>query len=224
MIGQSTIPIPDLRQVRRESVKKAYDLIDDKLVFTYSMKVYSACNLLWDYIDTIIDLSITEGRDNKKLCRALRQYKAAYDRFRWHIVGEKGYEEETENGLRLEDILDGKMRTILNSIEFELGKLHLSPEEKMFRIAVFQALTLGEGVKKYSTGMDEYLRRIGILKPTITYSMIQDELLKALALLPSFISDPNNRTYNGLKFNASVICTRLKEIEVIRDNGESLGY
>lgn len=170
-------------------------------------------NLSWDYVDTICDVCISlRIQETKPLVRQIRTLKREYDHFRASSMRSDMERNETEHGLRFEEIFIDDFNRMTNGIELEVNKLGLTPDHRMLVVAVQQALTLMDAVKIYARWCDRQIASLGIW--VCDCCMVQTEFMKLYDLVPQFAGDCYQPNIEARKLTAGILVNRLKKIDI----------
>lgn len=179
----------------------------------WSIKLFGLMNLTWDYIDTICDLCIgMRMAATKSLVRTVRTLKREYDRFRWSVMDRTMEENERHHGLRFEERFREDFNRMFNGIEMDINRLDLIHDHKMLVIAVQQALTLMDAVKKYARWCDRQISAYGVAAPDCC--MVQKEFLRLYPLIPEFAGDCYQPDLKTRRLTADILVNRLREVSL----------
>lgn len=92
---------PTSQDMKRASdaFREAFRNIPDEWLVAVSTPLYAFCYLLWDWVDSVINVCCTERRNEfKATSRKIRNLKTNYDRFRSCVVDRKLSEREDHIG------------------------------------------------------------------------------------------------------------------------------
>lgn len=199
--------------VSRKNLSERIDNLPLKLMRDLGAKLYLLANLSWGYVDTVCSMCIEIRLDEtKKLVREIRNLKREYDRFRAPTMGDMETRQEEEMGAWFEESFLNDFNTLYNQMEMESGRTLPDRQLKMFVVALHQALTLIEAVKKFALYGDERIKEHGAW--TCRYCMLQKEYLLMHDVLKRFPSADNERFKPLRERSASILVNRLHQIEV----------
>lgn len=168
---------------------KSIEDVPTDLLLNWSTKLFALMNLTWTYVDTIRDLCITmrKGGVTKKLNRELREVKLEYDRFRGGVICRTLEADETQRGEDIEQFVDAQLQGLYYGLTTEINKLGVGKDDTMYLLAVFQALTLMEAVRKYARWCDKEIAKFGVW--TCDCCMVQTEFMKLFTLIPQYAKE-----------------------------------
>ena len=204
-------PYHTISTLRTPAQKKTIKDVPERLLTEWSFKLFALMNLAWDYVDTICDLCISiRLEQTKPLVRQVRNLKREYDHFRWAVMDGRMERNETDHGIRFENLFEDDFERLVNGIEIEVNKLDLKPEHKTIVIAVQQALTLMDAVKIYARWCDKEIARHGVW--VCDYCMVQTEFLKLFPIIPVFAGDCYQPDIEARRTTSRILANRLREI------------
>lgn len=162
----------------RETLKLS-KILDQDTLFRFAYVPFVIAELVWDYADTIIDLSITMRlKATKKLCRAIRELRRDYDRVRAPFIDDAHRNSETENMYMFEDGVNDIFKTLLVNIRCDLKSEYpeLAPDYIDLLTAVYQCDILLHSLFRYVRMQTEKIEkivghRIGRILPDETYRL-----------------------------------------------------
>lgn len=193
--------------------KKSIDDVPEDLLVEWSLKLFALMNLSWDYIDTICDVCISlRIQETKPLVRQIRTLKREYDHFRYFTMRPDMERNETEHGLRFEEMFIDDFTRLTNGIELEVNKLGLTLNHRMLVVAVQQALTLMDAVKIYARWCDSRIASFGVW--VCDCCMVQTEFMKLYDLVPQFAGDCYQPNIEARRLTAGILVNRLKGIDI----------
>ena len=207
-----SVPIPKKQD-------KTIDDVPSDLLVEWSFKLFALMNLTWDYVDTICDACISlRIEETKPLVREIRTLKREYDHFRAPATRPVMEHNETQHGLRMEQLFRDDLRKLMSGIKIEVNKLDLTPDHRLLVISVQQALTLMDAVKTYSRWCDKQIHSFGVW--TCDCCMVQTSFLKLYDLVPQFAGDCYQSDIGARKLTAGILANRLKSMKLEQLFGE----
>lgn len=193
--------------------KKGIEAVPDEVLVEMSVRLFALMNLTWDYVDTILDICISQRiTETKPLVRVIRENRREYDRFRSCSMDAKHEKDETDLGTEIEEALSADFDRLFNGVEHEVNKLDLSEGHKTLVIATQQALTLMDAVKIYARRCDKTLESYDVW--ICDCCMVQTEFLKIYPLIPQFAGDCYQPNLNARKLSAGIIANKLQNLEL----------
>lgn len=199
--------------------KTIMDIPGDLLV-EWSFKLFALMNLAWDYVDTVCDACISlRIQETKPLVREIRNLKREYDQFRAPATRPVMEHNETQHGLRMEQLFRDDLRKLMSGIKLEVNKLDLTPDHRLLVISVQQALTLMDAVKVYARWCDSEIKKRGVW--TCDCCMVQTAFLKLYDLVPQFAGDCYQPDIDARRLTAGILANRMKSIgleQLLGDN------
>ncbi len=193
--------------------------VPSELLVEWSFKLFALMNLAWDYIDTICDACISlRIQETKPLVRQIRTLKREYDQFRAPATRPVMEHNETQHGLRMEQLFRDDLRKLMSGIKLEVNKLDLTPDHRLLVISVQQALTLMDAVKTYARWCDSQIHDMGIW--TCDCCMVQTAFLKLYDIVPQFAGDCYQPDINARKLTAGILANRMKTLGLEQLLGE----
>lgn len=110
-------------------------------LFRFAYVPFVIAQLVWDYADTILDISIRlRIHETKRLCRAVRELRREYDQIRAPYIDKKHQKSEEDNMLMFEDGVRGIMSQMVLNLSFDLKSEYpdIDSEYLMLLIAVYE--------------------------------------------------------------------------------------
>lgn len=158
---------------------KLSKLLDHDALFRFAYVPFVIAELVWDYADTIIDLSITMRiAETKKLCRAIRELRRDYDRLRSTYIDQQHRDSETQNMYMFEDGVSDIFKTLLVNLRCDLTHEYpqLLPDSLNYLLAVYQCDILLKSLLLYVRRQTEKVEnmvghRIGRILPKEIYRL-----------------------------------------------------
>ena len=205
-------PILNFSAVPRQSWHCVVDVVPPRVLVDWALRLYTLTNLAWQYIDTVLDISVQMRQpETKKLVRAVRQIRREYDQFRAKSVDDESARKETERTELFEDIHSEDFRKLFFGLENEVGKLGLKPQHRDLLVATQQALTVMDSVKVYARRLDEKMRReYSLFCPDC--SLVQVEFLRLYGLIPQFAGDCYRPDIEARRLTARILANRVESI------------
>lgn len=184
------INIPSRFAPKPKPTKTIRDLPDDWMI-TLTARMTALGSLLWDYTDTVLDITISQRRTaTKPLCRAVRQLQRDYDQLRQrvHATSEIRKQEE-EWGLDFEDFVKPHTDAFLQEVQAEDAEAfgNIAPDTRWLLLAVEQAVLISDALRHYTDGCDRALTRLGVDMEGKTVCPLPFRQLARL--LPEFAGD-----------------------------------
>lgn len=197
---------PALRKYR-----KTIEAVPNDKLNLWSIRLFSLLNLAWDYIDTLCEIAVMQRRDLKAETRRIRQLKREYDKFREGIVDGDFMSMETNHGLGIEQEFAADFTRMNLSISNEIGKYHLSAEDKDLAIAATQAQILMDAAKIYARRCDKWIIEYDVW--VCDCCMIQSEFLALYDIVPKFLQCIKSKPdmTEARKINAVIIANKIEK-------------
>lgn len=196
--------------------KTTYDLPAKDLA-RKAIKLHILGSLTWDYVDTVCDIAVQQRRtETKRLCRAVRELRADYDRFRSRSLEARDIEREAELGLLFESVCDKHLKTLHYGLRLEIAALGLADADMTMVEAVQQAMTLLDAMKLYAGRCDRWIAEHGVDGSSI----LMVHFTKLCGLLPLFAGDCYSRESKTRQLTAKILFNELKQLEMYDDNGK----
>lgn len=165
-------------------------------LFRFAYVPFVIAELVWDYADTVLDLSHRNPKV-KKLSRAIKNARRDYDSLRRQYIDENNRKREIENMYVFEDGVKRITSQMLTNIDIDIKSEYpdLMPEYRDLLIAVYQCHVLSRALVKYTNRESVELQKklnqpVGNVLPPSYFIMDK--------LIPEFVGDkpasPNLRT------------------------------
>ena len=161
---ETSLQLPPLVQTAAKRYKQITDVPEDILI-TIRVRMYALGALVWDYVDSLIDMYVTMRKpETKKITRAVREVKADYDYFRRLKTDAQHRGQELEWALDFEAHTDSHMKQLIRGIKQEHADLFgtMVSDTSWFLMGVEQALCVLEALQIYVRGCDKALERYGV--------------------------------------------------------------
>ena len=196
--------------------KSAKD-IPQRTLSMMGAKLYLLGALTWDYADTVCNIAaqMRIGK-TKPLCRAVRELKREYDRFRNRSMRDEALANETELALLFEDICQQHFTKLNYGIAADKSMAGLTKEYEMLIRAVQMAMTVIDTMKLYAAQCDEWIRSQGVE----AHSILSDHYLSLAILLPEFAGDSYNANAEARKLTARILLKEINQIEIYDEKGK----
>lgn len=168
----------------RPRPRRTVDDLPAEQTALWGARLYSICNLAWDYIDTIRDVCIAYRlSETRRLTHKLVALRKEYDDFRRYDIDPQCELVEAEQGLAFEEVFAKDFSRLSRALaEVSQG---MPEAERMLYKAVYTAHTLIVTARLYARWGDGQLRKYGV-ETKRDYAMLQPEFLDAAQLLPHF--------------------------------------
>lgn len=208
------------RNLSRNELGKRIDRLPSDVMIDCGAKLYPLMNLTWGYVETICSLCIQmKIYETKSLIREIRALKRSYDQFRASDMGDKETAQETATGEWLEETFVADFDKLFVGIDMTAKKITKDKNQRLLCVAVQQALTLIDAVKKYAKKCDEKIRECGVW--SCDYSMIQTDFLKMHDVLKKFPFAHDKAFISLRDISARILENRLSQCKVeIKETGE----
>lgn len=186
-----------------ERRRKTTDDLPAEQTALWGARLYSLCNLAWDYMDTIRDVCIAYRiGETRKLTHRLVALRKEYDEFRRHEIDPECELIETEQGQAFEEVYGRDFSRLSRALaEVTQG---MPESERMLYKAVQMAYTLIRAVCLYARWGDAQLRKYGI-ETKRDYAMLQPEFLAAGRLVAQF-RRPGWPRFDVMPFAKAIYC------------------
>lgn len=177
------VVLDEFKSIRRqEKTQKTIDDIDNQLLTEWSVKLFLLMNLTWGYVDTILNLcSQMKIQEVKKQCRAIKEWKRRYLQFRQSFVCDAEDRNETDRGEWFEETFSADFDKLFNGIDNLSNVVSRNNNHKLLIVAVQQAMTLIDAVKKYARYIDREIKAQDIW--VCDCCMVQNEFLKMTEII-----------------------------------------
>ena len=196
---------------RPKQPDKTIEDVPQELLVEWSFKLFALMNLAWDYVDTVCDACISlRIQQTKPLVREIRAVRREYDQFRAPATSPVMEHNETQHGLRMEELFRDDLRKLMSGIKLEVNKLDLTPDHRLLVISVQQAMTLMDTVKIYARWCDKQIHGYGVW--TCDCCMVQTAFLTLYDLVPQFAGDCYQPDINARKLTAGILANRIKSM------------
>lgn len=182
----SLTPVQEDEQIEKIKLSK---ILDRDSLFRFAYVPFVIARLVWDYTDTLLDLSaLMKLRETRPLCRAIRELRRDYDRFRARYIDEAHKESEEENMLVFEDGVSDITKLLLTNIRIDLKSEYpdLRPEFVDFLVAVYQCEITLLSLLRYTEKQTEKVERLVGHK---IGKILPSELRRLSILVPQFVGD-----------------------------------
>lgn len=158
--------------------------VPEDILITLRVRMYALGALVWDYVDTVMSISVQMRRsETKKLNRTVRMLRDEYDSFRRLNTDTDYLAQEQVWAQDFETIISGYMQQLLSDTRAQLGEA-VESETRMLLIGVQQAMCICEALQIYTKGCDNALSRYGVYMRNKTLLPRQFRLLSML--LPEY--------------------------------------
>lgn len=140
----------------KREIKFIGETLSDEELLRVAYVPFVVCRLVWDYVDTILDLCVILKRsETKKLCRAVRELRQQYQRQRYPIIDKEHDDGEERNMYIFENFINVKLNVLAVNIAGAISMEHpdLSQEYSDLLKAVYMAHALLKAVKQFSNKM-----------------------------------------------------------------------
>ena len=213
-VNESLSDLTIVTSIKRSTTsRKTIDDVPTDLLIEWSAKLYALINLSWSYIDTICDICVQARIDGtKKLVRYVRKLKCDYDKFRSPIVDSSFVDKDSIRAQEFEESFSADFTRLFYALSNEVSKFNLSGEHKTLAIAVLQALTIVDAVKKYAAQCDRKIRKLGV--KLADFCLIQNDVLKVFSLIPLFANKYFDTDIHARKQTAQILVNRLNECQL----------
>lgn len=193
--------------------EKTIEDIDKQLLTEWSVKLFLLMNLTWGYVETILDLCAQMRMEEvKKQSREIREQYRLYQQFRQKFFCSRDVMNESERGEWFEEIFSGDFDRLFNGIDNLARAVSKSEGQRVVCVAVHQAMTLIEAVKKYARHLDKEIRERGVW--VCDYCMVQTEFLRMAEIVAKFPCGKDERFRELRELSARILYNRLKGMDV----------
>lgn len=210
-----------LRELRhKEPKKKTIEDIDNQKITEWSVKLFLLMNLTWGYVDTICNLCAQmRVVEVKKQMRDIKEWKRRYYQFRQSFYGEKDEINETFRGEWFEDVFSSDFDKLFNGIDNLTRVVSRNENHRILMIAVQQALTLIDAVKRYARHVDSEIKKEGVW--VCDFCMVQTEFLKMAEIVGKLPCAKDGRFEPLRELSSKILFNRLNDMEVWeKENGQ----
>lgn len=135
-----------------------------------------------------------------------------YVQFRQSYYGERDEINETERGEWFEEVFSSDFYKLFNSIDNLAMVVSKDSNQRLLTVAVQQALTLIEAVKKYARYVDSEIKKQEVW--VCDCCMVQTEFLKMSEIVRSLPCARNERFTPLRDLSANILVNRLKAMDV----------
>lgn len=188
--------------------KTVYDL-DPHQVNARSARLAFLSSLVWDYAETVRDISITERRQNRRECRLIKMWHDAYQSDMQYAF-EGCLAELDRLALQFETLCAKQMLRFLSVLKNECRIT------EMYTMSLLQCLLILDLMQKFCSGFDRWLFEQGVYGRS-TYSILCRNLESTVrAMLRQQIRIDDN--LRGIMHTATLIFyNELMAIEMVED-------
>lgn len=184
---RSVVPTRQEMTDAAQAFRTVMRTIPDSWVIGVSTALYSSCALVWDYVDTVIDICAQQRFPLKKACRRLRQLRTEYERFRASVVSDSMRRQEEEIALTIEDDMARVFRTLSAKVERDLIRIDCPEDRRPLQQAVIMADIVLKAVEKYSLKVDREVLRMSGLPPVQSHMFLQNEIVLLFGFMPQMM-------------------------------------
>lgn len=180
-------------------------------------KLYLLGSLAWDYADTVCNIAaqMRIGK-TKPLCRAVRELKRDYDRYRNRSMRDEALAKETELAMLFEDICQQHFTKLNYGIASDKSVAGLTQDYEMLIKAVQMAMTVIDTMKLYAAECDAWISSQGVE----AHSILADHFRSLAILLPEFAGDSYNANAEARKLTARILLKEINLIEIHDEQGK----
>ena len=197
---------------------KSLSDIPQRPLAAMAVKLYLLGALAWDYTDTVVDIAVQMRCDRTKpLCRAIRELRRRYDRFRQSSLDSSDIAREKELGELFEKLQRKHIDKLCYGLRNEISQYGLDADSVYLVQAVQMAMTVIGGMKLYAAECDEWIRKQGVAD---RHSMLSDYFIALETLLPEFAGDCYDRHSESRRITAAIICNGIRHIDIYDDDGK----
>lgn len=196
-----------------------HDVPNDVLI-SLRVRMYALGALVWDYVDTVLDLARQMRRPElKKLCRAVRELHEDYDSVRRANADAGFFAFERKWALDFEAFVEPLSARFIDGLKKEQSEAVGEMEAGTYwlMMAVQQALCVLEALHLYARGCDMAIERYGVDMRDKT--ILPRHFRSLEVLLPEFGGDTLVRSQARHKA-ASAIAVELAKIAVSDRDGD----
>lgn len=194
--------------------------VPEDIFITIRVRMYALGALVWDYVDTVLDIARSMRRHElKKPCRTVRGLRADYDYMRKTISDPQYLQRETQWAIDFEAYVMPITRGFISGFRQEHNQTcrALEGETYWLIIAVQQAICVLEALIHYTHGCDIAMTRYGV--DIHRKSILPPHFRKLALILPQFCGDRFIRS-NARKKAAADIAMQLTKIVVSDKDGD----
>lgn len=178
-----------------------------------AVKIYLIGALVWDYTDTILDISAQMRIGaTKKISRAIRELRQDYDRVRARNLDSKYVEREWELAELFESINKDHFTKLYNALQNEIRHdTNLDKDYEILVGAVQIAMTVLDALKLYAAQCDQFIHKY---YPAAPHSILPDHFRRLSILLPEYAGDCYNRRSTARQLTARILLNSINDIEL----------
>lgn len=181
--------IPELQPKQPPKPRPITDVPEDILI-TIRVRMYALGALVWDYVDTVLDMARSMRRQElKKLCRSVKELRADYDYMRSKNADRDHLQQEMQWAMDFETYVTPLTREFIKGLKQEQSDTYgeLDEDTNWLMMAVQQALCVLEALMHYTKGCDMALAKYGVDMRNKT--ILPKHFRKLAILLPEFGGD-----------------------------------
>lgn len=133
--------------------KPLSEVLDDITMFRYGYVPFVIAELAWDYADTVIDMAIMCNNPmTKRLSRAVRELRRAYEKYRAMIVSKDSKDDEENNMYEFESEVSKIFALYITNLKCDLVSKYADIEENTMHllVSVYQCLIVTKSLLRYS--------------------------------------------------------------------------
>lgn len=169
------------QQAERQQLKeRARRYVDETLsrdeLFRFGYVPVVVCRLVWDYVDTILDLcQLMRLSDTRKLCRAVKDLRSEYERHHSRYIDASHDKHEGYNMDVFEEGISDNMRLLTINIKAQIGSQYpdLQEDYRHLLVAVYQCHILLQSLTQYDKKQSAKIsKRLGYKVSTILPSAV----------------------------------------------------
>ena len=203
--------------------KKLQDEIEQKInhdvpewvVLMAHVRTGLICELFWDHLDTVINLAaIAKRQDLKDASRKIRKMRRGYEQC-LTVAAVNWQENFTHSSEAFLDCFDVDFQKLTLSLRNLLNRQDTTKDESNFRLAVQQAITLGQAVLGFGRHVDKIFRSYGTPLPDDALTLVLPHTYWAIIRLQKdyVIGDYEDGAIRYLRAtSAGIFINRLVEI------------
>lgn len=188
-----------IRQHEDAEKLKLSKILDRDTLFRFAYVPFVIAELVWDYADTILTLSVMMRTGAKKLCRAVKELRRNYERERAPFIDQAHKDSEVENMFVFEDGVRDIYTQMLVNVRCDLKSEYpnLDKDNIDLLTAVYQCDITLQSLILYTQQQTAKIERIvghriGKILPAQIYQLAR--------LIPEFVGDkPASDNFNKLK-------------------------
>ncbi len=196
--------------------KTSADITDQRKLSAMAVKLFLLGSLAWDYADTCCNIAASlRISETKRLCRAIRELKRDYDRFRNRHMRDDSIAKETELAMTFENLCQTHFARLNYGVSADKSVCDLNKDYLFLIKAVNMALTVLDTMSLYAKECDMWIISQGVQ----AHSILADHFVRLASLLPHFAGDCSLKS-EARMLTSKILLHEIKNIEIYDNDGK----